>query len=102
MTPRAAPSFALPMRRLAVVSVVLSILMLLDFRSAADAAPKGAVATASADTDTDGDGVSDGLDNCALTANPLQVDTDVDGAGNACDADDDGDSVLDVADACPL
>lgn len=34
--------------------------------------------------DTDGDGVSDDIDNCALTPNPLQEDTDNDGVGDLC------------------
>lgn len=52
--------------------------------------------------DTDGDGVGDNSDNCPSNANPQQVDTDNDGAGNVCDDDDDGDDVPDGADSCPL
>jgi len=37
--------------------------------------------------DTDGDGVCNADDNCTLVANPLQVDTDGDDCGNACDYD---------------
>ena len=41
---------------------------------------------------TDGDGVPDGIDNCVATPNgpgelSNQVDTDMDGWGNACDPD---------------
>jgi hypothetical protein len=36
-------------------------------------------------TDSDGDGVADDVDNCPSVANPLQEDTDLDGAGDACD-----------------
>lgn len=36
---------------------------------------------------TDGDAIPDGSDNCALTDNPNQMDSDGDGFGNACDAD---------------
>jgi len=35
--------------------------------------------------DADGDGVPNGSDNCPLTANPDQRDTDGDGLGDACD-----------------
>ena len=46
--------------------------------------------------DTDGDGVFDGVDNCALTANPNQADVDSDGRGDACDPDNDNDGQLDA------
>ena len=52
--------------------------------------------------DSDGDGVNDADDNCPDVANPEQTDTDLDGAGDACDDDDDGDGVLDGADNCPF
>ncbi|MEL7451468.1 MAG: thrombospondin type 3 repeat-containing protein [Pseudomonadota bacterium] len=41
----------------------------------------------SASQDADGDGIEDTIDNCALVANPTQLDTDGDSFGNACDAD---------------
>jgi len=63
-------------------------------------------------TDTDGDGTIDRADNCPLTYNPadmkldrvnaVQIDTDGDGQGDACDDDDDGDAVLDANDNCML
>lgn len=53
-------------------------------------------------SDTDSDGVTDGFDNCSEVPNPDQIDTDMDGAGNACDADDDNDNVADDQDAFPL
>jgi Tol biopolymer transport system component len=53
-------------------------------------------------SDSDGDGITNQNDNCPLIANPDQLDTDADGAGNVCDADDDNDSVADTADNCLL
>jgi hypothetical protein len=44
--------------------------------------------------DTDLDGVSDGIDNCPTTANPLQEDWNSNGIGNACE-DSDIDGILD-------
>ena len=52
--------------------------------------------------DTDGDGRVDPEDNCPSTANADQLDTDGDGAGDACDSDDDNDGVSDSTDNCPL
>ena len=52
--------------------------------------------------DADGDGILDDADNCPLIANADQLDTDSDGAGNACDDDNDDDGVLDDTDNCPL
>ena len=51
--------------------------------------------------DTDGDLVADALDVCPAVADPDQLDTDDDGAGDACDPDDDGDGDPDVADCAP-
>ena len=49
--------------------------------------------------DTDGDGIEDDTDNCPSLANADQLDTDLDGIGNACDADDDGDGAFDAREA---
>jgi hypothetical protein len=51
--------------------------------------------------DADGDGVPAEADNCPGLFNPIQEDTDLDGAGDACDDDDDNDGVQDSADNCP-
>jgi hypothetical protein len=53
--------------------------------------------------DEDDDGVVDGEDNCPCVDNPDQVDTDLDGEGDACCYGAlDGDGVDDYEDNCPL
>jgi hypothetical protein len=52
--------------------------------------------------DTDGDKANDKVDNCPVTVNADQLDTDKDGAGDVCDADRDGDSIANGVDNCPL
>ena len=47
------------------------------------------------ETDTDNDGIRDNVDNCPASSNPDQIDTDLNGEGNACDSDDDGDDLPD-------
>ena len=55
-------------------------------------------AFAQATADTDDDGIADGVDNCPLTANANQRDTDGDGLGSLCDADLDNDGVVNLRD----
>lgn len=50
--------------------------------------------------DDDHDGVVNGADNCQVTKNGDQLDTDGDGIGDACDGDDDADGVPDNEDNC--
>lgn len=52
--------------------------------------------------DRDGDTIANGVDNCPLTANTAQTDTDHNGVGDACSDDNDGDGVADGVDNCPL
>lgn len=52
--------------------------------------------------DTDNDNVGDNGDNCPLTANADQLNTDGDENGNVCDLDDDNDGVADATDNCSL
>ena len=52
--------------------------------------------------DGDADGIPDSLDNCPSNSNTDQLDTNGNGAGNACDPDDDNDGVADGSDNCPL
>ena len=51
--------------------------------------------------DQDHDDIADDDDNCTLVANPDQIDSDMDGSGDACQ-DSDSDAILDVVDNCPL
>jgi hypothetical protein len=48
--------------------------------------------------DADGDGVPPGLDNCLGLANSSQLDTNLDGHGNACDADYNDDGLIGAPD----
>ena len=52
--------------------------------------------------DRDNDGVANGVDNCPLTSNGDQLDTDGNGQGDACSSDADGDGHDDGADNCPI
>jgi len=57
-------------------------------------------ATGAPAPDTDGDGVPDNIDNCYLTVNPGQQNTNsgVDGYGNMCDADLDNNGNVGITD----
>lgn len=48
--------------------------------------------------DLDGDSVPDAIDNCICVPNPMQLDDDFDGVGNACSGDLDGDRDADSDD----
>jgi PKD repeat protein len=52
--------------------------------------------------DSDGDGSIDSVDNCPFIFNAAQIDTDGDGAGDACDPDADDDGYNNDIDVCPL
>ena len=59
-------------------------------------------ALADLEGDGDGDGVIDDKDNCVSVSNVDQVDTDLDGKGDACDSDMDGDDVPDTIEQYPF
>ncbi|MFK8015612.1 MAG: spondin domain-containing protein [Gammaproteobacteria bacterium] len=48
--------------------------------------------------DSDGDDIGDDVDNCTVTANAAQTDSNGDGFGNACDADLNNDCTINVVD----
>ena len=51
--------------------------------------------------DYDRDGIRDNVDNCPYDANAGQLDTDLNGVGDACVTDRDGDRIADWTDSCP-
>ena len=68
------------------------------FGPAYDAMDENAFLDMDAITDSDGDNIPDRDDNCRLTGNSLQRDSDEDGYGNACDCDLDNDGSVDISD----
>lgn len=46
-------------------------------------------------SDNDFDGIYNSVDNCPFISNPQQLDSDLDGIGDKCDADSDGNGLLD-------
>ncbi len=77
--------------------------------NAVDEAPGGLISFLMVDVDTDSDGIFNYADNCVLTANPGQEDSDGgtpgmgylgtgDGYGDVCDADFDGNSFVNFGD----
>ena len=50
--------------------------------------------------DSDNDGIANSADNCVADFNPDQLDTDLDGLGDACESDSDGDGLEDGLDNC--
>jgi len=52
--------------------------------------------------DADLDGVPDEWDNCSIDMNASQLDSDLDGIGNACDCDFDNNNFCDTADFLTL
>jgi len=53
-----------------------------------------AISVVEALIDSDGDGIADPTDNCTNVSNPNQIDSDLDGYGNPCDADFNSDGVV--------
>ena len=57
---------------------------------------QASAAVAALTGDADGDGIAGPVDNCPSVGNVSQLDTDGDGAGDACDDDDDNDAMPDA------
>lgn len=71
----------------------------------ANEVPEDTNNTSAPANDQDGDSITDTLDNCPLSANPNQLDADLNGIGDLCQNDLDADGVLEadvvVPDNCP-
>jgi LPXTG-site transpeptidase (sortase) family protein len=89
---------SLPIKSLLVVFVLIAGFTMV--ASAASDSVRSQVPASQSGPGDDFDGIDPALDNCPLTFNPDQQDTNDDGIGDACDLDNDG--VENQSDNCPF